>query len=177
MRFTSLLLLVITIPSGTIDISDLWLFILFTIVPALPLLATRQARLIQRTWLRVVARGASGVLFGLAAISFVLLCIFQTACTERLKPIYSPDGQHMALIRVSMQGAVGRDSASVTLRRSWRPLGVNVWVGILIAARPQVRWLDNSRLLIRYEHEPGHTVCDAGGTGEIEVICEQVPVR
>lgn len=170
-RFISLLLLVITIPSGSIDIPDIWVLGLFSIVPALLFLATRKARLIQRGWVRVIAGGVSRVLFGLTTVLFVGLCGFETGWGETGKSIYSPDRSRLAFVRVNLDARI----ETLSVRPSSRPIANPVWGPYIIKDKLEIKWLDNSRLLVRYFHNPGRRGCYPMTIGDVEVVCEFVP--
>ena len=156
----SLTLLVLSLPTGSIDIADLWLFLGFALVPYLPVLGFRFSSYIKAVWIQRSVKTLTSILLFPAGLFFLFMCLGQSACTRRASPIYSPDGKHIALVEFAMQGALGADYGIVYMRRSWLPFAKKVYAGFgesrfdLRPPSPEVRWLDNSRLLIRFWGRP-----------------------
>jgi hypothetical protein len=117
-------------------------------------------------------------------LSFLFLALFTVgtyACEARSPSAYSPDGKHVAVLTWGLQGALGFDLADVRVRHRWSPIAKVAYFGPGDSENggdPQVRWLDNQHLLIRY-HDYGY----GPGTGyeqscvshvlDIDVKCEK----
>ena len=174
----TLLLSASSIPAGWIDISDFWPIMRQALVPTVPLLALLLARRIPRRWIRIPASIASSLTVCFAGALFLFLCLSEAGCEKRVAPMYSPDGKHVALVRISLGGALSEDFAEITVRHAWWPfpetayIGVGGWHQPTQAAYPEVRWLDSSRLLIRYNPE-GQKPCPETVAG-IRLICEKM---
>ncbi len=180
----STLLLVLSLPTGSIDVTDLWRFLLFALLPSVPLLAIIHSSAIKVGWMRILLRTVSSLLIIPAALFFLGLCLVQSACVKRSSPIYSPDGKHLALVEFIGQGALGDDYGNVYLRRSWLPIRKTVYEGLgswdskhQRVGAPEVHWLDNSRLLVRYWDDRTRgggrgtpAVCN-GVVGVIKILC------
>jgi hypothetical protein len=181
----STLVLVGSLPRGSIDISDLWRYLFLGLLPFVALLILVLARYIKPHWIRVSIRTVASLVAIPAGLVLLLLCLAQSACVYHSSPIYSPDGNHVALVTVYGQGALGVDYASVSVRRAWIPIATEVYDGIgawpgSFSVSPEVRWLDASHLLIRYS-DPRHD--EAGGPhlcednfGSVQIVCENTAV-
>ena len=181
----SALLLLLSLPTGSIDISDLWRFLGFSLLPSLPLVALWACRSIQTTWLRIAMSSVSAIVLIPACGVFLLLCLAEVGCVRRSPPVYSPDGMHVALQEFSLAGALGDDYGSVYVRRSWWPFADTAYSGLGYRdlprggpSSPQIQWLDSSRLLIRYydgrtagDGRGGPAVCKSRAGG-ITILCE-----
>src|ERR1019366_4967457 len=169
----STLFLLLSIPTGSVDISDLWRFLAFAAVPALLIVAFRQSLRLQRKLFRIPALSASTIALFASGSVFVLLCLGESACTRRAAPIYSPNGGHLALVRTGLGGALDADYVSVAVRTAWMPVASNVYTG---PEEPVVRLLDDYRPLVRYHTDSskrdGPTAC-RDSVGTIQVICEE----
>jgi hypothetical protein len=177
--------LVLAIPSGSIDISDLWRFLGFCLMPLLPLLGIIVLRELRIRWLRISATALCSVLMIPASSFLLLLCLFDGSCTARTPPSYSPDAKHIALLEVTEGGALGPDYARVNLRGSWLPYSTKVFSGTGAVSEPgsgkfvlspAVRWLDNYHLLIRYTDFGKPTPVCEKEAGSIKIICEDASV-
>jgi hypothetical protein len=185
LAIASTLLLLLLLPTGSIDISDLWRFLGFASVPFLLVLGFWLFRHSKTSWVRLSGNVALSVLLLPTGLFFLLLCVMESGCTKRVAPIYSPDGKHLVLLQFVLQGALGDDYGDVYLRRSWWPFGDHVYQGVGawdFAHRqpftPEVKWLDNSHLLIRYADDwrpndgrGGPAMCK-NAAGAIQIICE-----
>jgi len=181
---SSTLLLVLSLPTGSIDVTDLWSFLLFALLPSIPLLAITHSSSIKVGWIRTLLRTVSSLLIIPAALLFLMLCLAQSACVRRNSPIYSPDGKHLALVQFVGQGALGDDYGSVYVRRSWLPIRATVYEGLGAwdskhhqVGGPEVRWLDSSHLMIRYwddraigDGRGAPAICK-GEVGLIKIVC------
>lgn len=183
----STLLLVLRLPTGSIDISDLWQFLGWALLPSVLLLGLRLSRHIQTRWVRTVARAAGSLLLVPLGFFFLLLCLVQSGCVRHAAPLYSPDGQYIVVWQVVMAGALGDDYCNVAVRRNWWPIAERAYRGVgrwderqQQVSYPEVRWLDRSRLLIRYREDSAHAMCKEN-VGAVQVICENLlaadPVR
>lgn len=182
---TSTLLLLLSLPTGSIDISDLWKFLGFASVPFLLVLGFWFFRHRHPSWVRLSGNVALSVLLLPTGLFFLLLCLVELGCTKRVPPIYSPDRKHLVLLQFGLQGALGDDYGDVYLRRAWRPFGDRIYEGLggwdfthRRPFTPEVRWLDNSHLLIRYmdDRKPndgrgGPAMCKSG-SGAVQIVCQ-----
>ena len=89
-----------------------------------------------------------------ASPGLALLCWHEAGLGADLCKVTSSLVLIPALLKFIAQGALGDDSGTVDLRRSWRPFAENVYSGLGawdFARRqprsPEVRWLDNSTIL------------------------------
>ncbi len=180
----SALLLLLSLPTGSIDITDLWRFLTFALLPFLPLLSLIFSGGIRLRWARISVKAIGSLLLIPTGLFFLGMCVFESAGVRHAPPLYSPDGKHVALLWFALQGALGDDYGTVDLRRSWIPFAENVYSGLgnwgfdLRPASPEVRWLDNSRLLIRYwddrtkgDGRGGPPLCKERAA-TIQVVCE-----
>lgn len=118
------------------------------------------------------------------SLSVILLAGFLWAVcprTERGSVVYSPDGQHVAVVTWTVGPLVVNDDiARVKVRRRSRIFAAEVFSGPGYSDDPhdlQVRWIDNDHLLIRYDRWFGYDyshACTPHVFG-IEVRCEPRP--
>ena len=129
-----------------------------------------------RLWLRVTVRMVSG----LAALPFALaslIWLYGLGCESHTVLIGSPDHTHVARVLVNA-GWNEPDFGFVVLRRSWSPSWHNVFEGDGFIGKsgepiePQVRWIDNSHLLIEPNHVDGGEVrlC-RDKVDDVSIIC------
>jgi hypothetical protein len=59
----STLLLVLSLPTGSIDISNLWRFLAFGLLPIIPLVGLMLARKIKLLWIRVTVRTVASLFY------------------------------------------------------------------------------------------------------------------
>jgi hypothetical protein len=180
----SALVLVGSLPGGSIDISDLWRYLFLGLLPFVALLALVLARDIKPHWIRISVRTVASLVAIPAGLVVLLLCIAQSGCVKRSSPIYSPDGNHVALVRVYQGGALSDDYARVSVRWAWTPIATEVYSGFgqwssRFSISPEVRWLDASHLLIRYSEprhdEAGRPHCE-DNFGSVQIVCENTAV-
>jgi hypothetical protein len=101
-----------------------------------------------RTLVRMVA-GISSLPFALVS----LIGLYAQGCQTHTPLIGSPDRKHVARV-MAQEGWNEPDWSTVIMRRSWRPTWRTVFFGGGFMGNdhepiePQVRWLDNSHLLI-----------------------------
>ncbi|MBK7930185.1 MAG: hypothetical protein IPJ98_22750 [Bryobacterales bacterium] len=137
--------------SRRMDVSEIWPFVTIAAVVVLGGIAFWLARRVRSGWVRIPARLLAA---GTTTVSLCLLLLFaslDSACTVRGPAIWSPDGGHVALLRWDVQGAFGADAATVSVRP--RDGWTSVWVFYVAGVAemsPEVRWLGNARLEIRY---------------------------
>ncbi len=175
----SVLQFLLSISTGSVDISDLWGFIVVSFLVWLPFLGFKFSGDIMTRWTRITAKSASTILAIPACLLFLCLCLGEAGCTKRALPAYSPDGGHVALVQFRLQGALGDDYGSVYVRRTWLPIAQEVFSGVgswdfkvRRSSSPEVRWLDSSRLLIRYaDGNRKPAICGSAAAG-IQVVCE-----
>ena len=122
-----------------------------------------------------------------SAIVLLLLLVNEVACEKYSRPSYSPDGKHVATISYLLGGALDDDYAFVLVRSSWYPFADRVYVGLGNwdfkgdkPDSPELQWLDDSRLLIRYlddrtgtEGRGGPATC-RNQVGKIRIRCEKL---
>jgi hypothetical protein len=168
------------------DISALWPVVKLVLFGTLAVGVFRLCKQVPSRWLRVSLRTMASFLVIGCAICLALLSLGTLACTKFTRPIYSPDGWHVAVLTYVLQGALGDDYARVEIRSTWSPLPKLAYSGLGTwdsrndkRSSPEVRWLDRSRLLIRYyDDRPGHEgrgqptcVSEAGG---VQIVCENL---
>lgn len=163
------------------DISEL--FVPFAVLALCGLLtgALVFSRRVKNRWVRIPLRltSSAGMLLGLLLL--VAFTFSEYSCTARAPSAYSPDGKHVAVLTWGLQGALGLDMADVSVRHRWSPFAKVAYSGPGDAGHggdPQMRWIDNTHLLIRY-HDYGY----GPGTGyeqsclshvlDVEVQCEK----
>jgi hypothetical protein len=184
---SSSLLLVFALPTGSIDISDLWRFSLYFLLPIVPvcLLALAMWGVIRIAWAKYIVGTVSTVALILGATIFSVLCFAQAGCERRPPALYSQNRLRVALRDFKGQGGLGDDFATVRVRKTWWPVAETVFDGLGTWDRkqnrltnPEVEWLDSSHLRIRYTDDrvagdgrgsPG--VCNAAVAG-VQVLCE-----
>lgn len=170
------------------DISLFWRILKYVILPALVAWASFRAvrRLRHKRLRRAVKTGASAVA-GFSALFLLLLMIAEVACTKYSPRLYSPDRKHVASLSYALQGALGDDYATVLVRTSWSPFATSAYNGLGSwdfkqdkPSSPEVRWLGDSRLLIRYyddrtgkEGRSNPANCRSQ-VGNIQVVCEKL---
>jgi hypothetical protein len=127
-RFLSFLIFGI---EGSPDISQCWVSLGFArplLVPALGLVAAQQLR---NVWLRFIGKVLSTLSLvpaGLLALLFLISLTSETG-REQHRNIYSPDGSHIAEVRVFGRGTPSADSAGVFVRSSWLAISTDVYRG------------------------------------------------
>jgi hypothetical protein len=169
----------VSLGTRSIDISDLWLFSPYPWLLSSPLVGIGASVYARLRWLRISGLTVSSLLLipsGLAALFF---CVMESSCSYRDPPISSPDGNYFALVEFTLGGAVGNDAANVYVRRSWAPLAERVyggfaeWSSAFGTSSPEVRWLDSSRLLIRYRTEGKYAPVCMERTEPVRITCEK----
>lgn len=129
-----------------------------------------------------------GFRFGLRILSVLLsvpiailagLGFLMIGCQSHGPLVGSPDGRHVARVQVSdALGAVVEPVASVAVRHRWTPGWTNAYVGFGYPGsaksimEPQVKWLDDSHLLIPYPAGGTDPTFCRESAGEIAVRCE-----
>lgn len=166
------------------DISEILTFSRFLLPPAAFWIIFRVARRIRFRWVRTSIRALALAAFAIALAVVFMLLLVEVGCSEHPPSIPSPDGRHVAILSYTMQGALGDDYASVSVRSRWIPWAHTVYSGVGVwdfkratPADPEVRWLDDSHLMIRshYVQRP-HTTC-LNRVGELRITCEPIPWR
>jgi hypothetical protein len=169
------------------DISEFSPFMKPMLVPAVAWTVFLITRRVERRWLRLPIRTVASIAGVIGAAVVILLSLFQIACTKHVSPLKSSDGQYVAVLKFSFQGALGDDYANVNVRRWWSPFAENVYSGLGYwdfkndkPSEPEVRWLDRSHLLIRYPDPTGNEVLKGlqvcrTRVGDVEIVCQPVP--
>ncbi|MGA2808290.1 MAG: hypothetical protein ABSE87_09145 [Terracidiphilus sp.] len=118
----------------------------------------------ERRWLRGLVR-ASGVIVVVSASAALLVALaFHPLRPAPRLVLKSPGGHFVA--RVEQQ----KDAASVSVRPAWSPIAEQVYAG---SSEPEIRWLDEWTLEIRYPSQPGKTSCHGSWVG-VKVVCTEV---
>jgi hypothetical protein len=181
---------VLSLPTGSIDVSDAWRFFGFALPPFLVGLGLKLSSHMKTGWLRIFGKVAMSVLLIPTCLVFLFLCLTESGCNKRVPQIYSPDRKHIGLLQFLFQGALGDDYAIVHVRRSWWPFAHRVYMGLGTwdfehnrPDGPEVKWLDNSRLLVRYwddrtstDGRGGPAICEKTA-GTVDIICENTAAR
>ena len=179
------------------DVSELAPNVLVALVLAVFIALFVLAGRLRSWWLRWPARSGAVVGVALSALALVLLGFNEYSCTARAPLAYSPDGKHVAILTWGLHDAaspacliyrgmaggwlLGLDIASVNVRNRWIPYANTAYSGPgwsdypeVRDTDPQIRWIDNNHLLIRY-HDAYGQKCGHDRSG-VEVICEHLPV-
>jgi len=164
------------------DISDIWPFAILAAALAAVIFFAR--RFIKPRGLRLSIVSIYTILTALVVL--IDLAIIE-ACTKRAPLILSPDHRHVALLSFAFQGALDDDYAVVAIRSRRSPFARNAFNGLGFwdfkngkPEYPEVRWLDNSHLSIRYyDDRTGKEGRGAPATcfsqvGDIQVVCEHL---
>lgn len=108
-------------------------------------------------WVRCSINAIASVGFACSVMLVLLMLMIQAGCSKSAPPILSPDGRHVAILHFALQGALADDYAIVDLRARWMPWPENVYRGLGSwdfkhdkPFDPEVRWIDNSHLSIRF---------------------------
>jgi hypothetical protein len=165
------------------DISELWIpGIVFLIAFAMAgafLLGRRVTNKVVRIPVRVTA--SAGMLCSSLLLALLIFDLY--SCTGRVPAIYSPDGKHVAIVTYGLQGALGLDIAAVSVRSRWSPHARSVYTGAgdwgaPFGRRndPEVRWIDNDHLMIRYrDYGRGYQQDCQQRVGDIQITCVRLP--
>ena len=166
------------------DISDLPFYVVVLLVLSAFLFFFFFAKRLSTRWLRWPVRGGMGTGTFLTTSLLLLSILGEFDCTARAPAIFSSDGKHVAVQRWGLQGALGADFATVKVRHRYSPFFQKVYSGpgyppgpFSPDRDPQVRWLDNRHLLIRY-HDWGYEYdqsCAPRASG-VDIICETLPL-
>jgi hypothetical protein len=142
------------------------------------------AKKLSRRWLRWPVRGGATLGMMLTVLMLALFVFEDYSCTARAPRAYSPDGKYVVVQMWGLQGALGADIATVQVRHRYSPFAKNVYWGPgdsdypkvrAGTIDPQVRWIDNKHLYIRYYRWAGYDqVCVPRALG-IEVTCDEKP--
>jgi hypothetical protein len=140
-------------------------------------------RRVKSAWLRIPLRGMSIIGAVLTSLLLALFMLGQYACTARIPVSYSPDGKYAAILTWGLQGALGWDMAHIGVRQRWSPYARTVYDGPGTSnipggrvTDPQVRWLDNKHLLVRYlDHGSGYEQTCTTHVFDVDVICQRLP--
>ena len=163
------------------DISEIWRVLAFVIVPPVAIWGIYRACCrIKTPALRSAGRVISFLLAILSTLLACLLLFGEWACTARVPAKASPDGKHIALESWGLQGATGADLATVQVRSRWSPVAKLVYSGPGSSVRevdPEVRWIDNTHLLIRYNKWDGYEHTCKTSVESIDIVCEVVPLN
>lgn len=151
------------------------------LIPAAFIAGFVLAKGISRKWLRWPLRGATFLSAGLTSLLLLFMIFGEYACTARAPATWSPDGKYAVVLRWSLQGALGADIATVDVRRRFSPFPKSVYVGPGVSPNavegiePEIRWIGNKRLLVRYYDFPGYVQRCNSRVFDVEVICQHSP--
>jgi hypothetical protein len=114
-----------------------------------------------------------------AALTVILIALFVLVdywWTGRAPAAYSPDGKHVAVLTWRSLSAIDDGIATIKVRHSYSPFAKKVYSGPGYSADSvaQLRWIDNSHLLIRYGGWLGYDQACAPHAFGVEVTCEQI---
>ena len=133
-----------------------------------------------RFFVRLVTSG-----IGLITGAFLLLAVLTESSCTRHASLPSPDRRRIAVVDFAGQGALGDDYATVSVHASWSPLSVEAYHGgggwdftNETLKYPEVHWIDNSRLSIRFWGAPlsaNGWGCDKQRIADIEIVCDEPP--
>jgi hypothetical protein len=139
-------------------------------------------RWIRVRWLRLTLRIMASGLGVLGAFLLFLLFLSESACTARAS-YGSPDGRHVAVVACFEGNFSAPGDATVSIRSRWNPLASTVFEGegecdlrnqkSIIS--PNVQWLDNQRLSIRYYQPQGEPVVCGRLKSDVDVACQTLP--
>jgi hypothetical protein len=115
-----------------------------------------------------------------AAVTVLLIALFVLVdywWTGRAPAVYSPDGKHVAVLTWRALSAIDDGIATVKVRHSYSPFAKQVYSGPgydANSADVQLRWIDNSHLLIRYGVWLGNQQACGPHVSSVEVTCEEI---
>jgi hypothetical protein len=139
------------------DWTPIWRSLKFSLPLIVACLGFILAGQMQRNGRRMAVRLISSLSMIMGIPVLLGAVIVESTCVKRSPAIISPDGKHIAFSETLGQGALGDDYAIVRVRRSWSLYSENVYNGLGAwdfehkrQRNPEVQWLDNSTLLIRY---------------------------
>ena len=185
----STLLLILSLPTGSIDISDLWPFLALGLVLLIPCWILALAFRIESRWIKLPLQTVGSLLMIPMVPIILMMCLSQAGCVHRNPPIYSPDGKYLALVENMGQGALGDDYGTVSVRRAWLPTATIAYDGLgslslrdrTFIDSPEVHWQDSSHLLIRYwdrrtgKEGRGAPTC-RDKIGSLYIVCENMSI-
>jgi hypothetical protein len=158
------------------DISEIWNNLVFLAAPAVALVLIILAHRIPRKLVRIPAYAGSILLFLIAGFVLFLDGCELTTSTARRPGLISPDGKHVVVVRWFLPGAMGGNYAHVSIRSRFSPVATEVESGEGDPPNtPDVRWLDNRRILISYWEKGQIKACSPGPNRVegIEVLCQE----
>jgi len=115
-----------------------------------------------------------------AALIAILLALFVFVdywWTGRAPAAYSPDGKYVAILTWRALSAIDDGTATVKVRHRYSPFAKKVYSGPGYSSDSvdvQLRWIDNSHLLILYGDWLGYDQACAPHAFGVEVTCEQI---
>jgi hypothetical protein len=124
--------------------------------------------------LRIGLMGMTGLLAMLAVCIGGALLFFDMNYTRHLRPLVSPDGRHVATTSYVVGTGAAADLAEVAIRSARSPYAHRVYSGPAqyepnaVTPEPEVRWIDDTHLEIRfhtYVSRDGGAVVAAGEQG------------
>jgi hypothetical protein len=165
------------------DISEIWNNLGYLAAPLIVFVFFRFAKRVPRKWLRISARIGCVLLFIICGLGLIGDA-FDLAMTVRRPVIVSPDGKHVA---VACWKWVIFDvnyvaEAHVSVRSRFNPIATEVFADGVVARslpelhnEPEVRWLDDHRLLISSRNDGLIKDCSPGPSRivGIEVLCRK----
>jgi hypothetical protein len=166
------------------DISEIWDNLGYLVAPIVAFLLFRLARRIPRNWLRISARAVAIVFFLIAGVALICEGYWLFCLTERRPAIFSPDGRHVAVTRwtVVLFDVNYLAEAHISIRSRFNPFAKEVFADQVVTRLlsdllkdPDVRWLDDHRLLISSRSDGQVKDCSPGPSriDGIEVLCQK----
>ncbi len=153
------------------DISEYPLLLFWLLTSALLWLIWIATKRVPHANVRKALRVLSGITACMGSLAFALLMFvrFGMDHTSRMPPVWSPDGAHVVLVQVDLQGALGTDTNLVYLRpaRSFRSKQVHSGRAVM-KGEPHVSWLDSKHVVIHYMPSRGYS-----GGADRDFFCAQ----
>jgi hypothetical protein len=166
------------------DISEIWDNLGYLAAPLVAFFLFHFARRIPREWLRIPVRFVCVLLIMIAVLALAAEGCWVLCWTTRRPAIVSPDGRHVAL--ACWTGVIFDvnyvAAAHVSVRSRFSPIATEVFADQVVARSlpdllndPEVRWLDDHRLLVSTGKSGQIKGCSPGpsGVAGIQILCQE----